>query len=85
VDATKRIGGYEFIMMKVQYISLVAIAIASVVLSGCASQTESVVQSSSDATTKRVHTQEELQKSGESETGPALEKTDAAIQTSTRR
>jgi outer membrane murein-binding lipoprotein Lpp len=71
--------------MKKTHAFLIAAAIVSFVLSGCASQTESVVQSSNDATTKRVHTQEELQKSGESETGPALEKTDAAIQTSTRR
>ena len=70
--------------MKILYISFVAAAITSVVLSGCASQKESVTQSSTDATEKRVHTQAELQKTGQSETGPALEKVDPSIQTSDR-
>jgi PBP1b-binding outer membrane lipoprotein LpoB len=69
-------------MMKIPYISL--IAVASVALSGCASQKESVTQSSTDTTNKRVHTQAELQKTGQSETGPALEKVDPSIQTSDR-
>ena len=38
-----------------------------------------MVQSTTDQTQKRVHTQEELRKTGQSETGPALEKTDAAV------
>lgn len=84
VNATKGFGRHELRMMKILSISLVAVAVASVVLSGCASQKESVVESSTDATTKRVHTQEELQKTGQSETGPALEKVDPSVQTSGR-
>jgi outer membrane biogenesis lipoprotein LolB len=66
--------------MRIQYFFLVVIA--SVALSGCASQKESVTESTTDQTQKRVHTQEELKKTGESQTGPALEKTDAAVRIS---
>jgi PBP1b-binding outer membrane lipoprotein LpoB len=66
-------------MMKISYISL--IAVASVALSGCASQKESMV-TTTDQTEKRVHTQEELKKTGETQTGPALEKVDPAVQVS---
>jgi starvation-inducible outer membrane lipoprotein len=50
-------------------------------LAGCVTETTKTrtVQNSPDPTTTRVHTQEELRKSGESQTGPALEKTDPAI------
>ena len=65
--------------MKIQHLFLVAIG--SVMLSGCANQKETVVESTTDQTQKRVHTQEELQKTGQSETGPALEKVDPAVQT----
>lgn len=66
-------------MMKIQYFFFVAVA--GFVLSSCASQKETVV-TTTDQTQKRVHTQEELKKTGETQPGPALEKTDAAIQTS---
>jgi outer membrane biogenesis lipoprotein LolB len=66
-------------MMKIQYWFLVGVACALV--SGCASQKETVTESTTDQTQKRVHTQEELKKSGETQVGPALEKTDPAIQT----
>jgi outer membrane biogenesis lipoprotein LolB len=66
-------------MMKIQYFFLVAVA--GFVLSSCAHQKETVV-TTTDQTQKRVHTQEELKKTGETQPGPALEKTDAAIQTS---
>jgi outer membrane biogenesis lipoprotein LolB len=63
---------------------VVVLAIASFVLSGCARETETMTTTSNtDQAEKRVHTQEELQKSGQSEVGPALEKSDAAIRTST--
>jgi outer membrane biogenesis lipoprotein LolB len=63
-------------MMKIQY--FFAVALVSFVLSGCAKDRETMVQTT-DQTQKRVHTQEQLQKTGESETGAALEKTDAAV------
>jgi uncharacterized protein (DUF2345 family) len=70
-------------MMKIPYIFL--IVISSVALSGCANQQETVTQSTTDQTQKRVHTQEELKKTGETQTGPALEKVDPAVQTSGQR
>ena len=68
-------------MMKIQY--FFAVALISFVLSGCAKDRETMVQTT-DQTEKRTHTQQDLQKTGESETGAALEKTDAAVRTSGR-
>lgn len=65
-------------MMKIQY--FFAIAFFTFVLAGCAKDREAMVQTN-DQTQTRVHTQQELQKTGESETGAALEKTDAAVRT----
>jgi outer membrane biogenesis lipoprotein LolB len=65
--------------MKIQYWFLVGVACA--LFLGCASSKETVTESTTDQTQKRVHTQEELKKSGETQLGPALEKTDPAIQT----
>ena len=62
--------------MKIQYFFVVALV--SFVLSGCAKDREAMVQTT-DQTQTRVHTQEELQKTGETQVGPALEKTDAAV------
>lgn len=69
-------------MMKIQYVLMVALG--SFVLSGCAKDKETMVQSSTDQTQKRVHTQEELKKTGETQTGPALEKVDPSVRTSGR-
>jgi hypothetical protein len=67
--------------MKSFYFAL--LAAGSLALAGCATETTTTTaQTQTDPTTTRVHTQEELRKSGESQTGPALEKTDAAITTS---
>lgn len=80
MNATKDVGDRELMIMKIQYVFLVAFV--SFVLSGCANQKETVTQSTTDQTQKRVHTQEELRKTGETQTGPALEKSDAAVRTS---
>jgi hypothetical protein len=69
-------------MMKIQYWFLVVVACA--LFSSCASQKETVTETTTDQTQKRVHTQEELKKTGETQVGPALEKTDAAVQSSHR-
>jgi ABC-type glycerol-3-phosphate transport system substrate-binding protein len=55
-----------------------AVALTSFACGGCATDTATTTQTT-DRTTTRVHTQEELRKTGESQTGPALEKTDPAI------
>lgn len=69
-------------MMKIRYFLLASIG--SFLLSSCATETESITTTNTDSTTKRVHTQEELKKTGQSETGAALEKVDPSIQTSGR-
>lgn len=69
--------------MKFPYIYL--IAIVSVALLGCANRQETMTESTTDSTQKRVHTQEELKKTGETETGPALQKVDPSIQVSGQR
>lgn len=48
---------------------------------GCATETTST-QTRTDQTTRRVHTQEELRKTGETEPGPALEKVDPSVRVS---
>jgi hypothetical protein len=68
------------ILMKALYFAL--LMLTGLVLAGCTTTTTTSTQTQTDQTKTRVHTQEELRKSGETETGPALEKTDAAIRTS---
>jgi outer membrane biogenesis lipoprotein LolB len=70
-------------MMKTQHVVLCALALAGFILSGCTTTTETATttQSQTDPA-QRVHTQEELRKTGQSETGPALEKVDPAVRTS---
>ena len=79
-DATRRLGDRELEMIQHFFLA----AIAGFVLSGCASEKEIMTQSTTDQTETRVHTQEELRKTGETQTGPALEKVDPAVQTSHR-
>jgi hypothetical protein len=56
-------------------------AAVAFVLFGCTSGKETMV-TTTDQTQKRTHTQEELKKTGATEPGTALEKADAAVQTS---
>jgi outer membrane biogenesis lipoprotein LolB len=71
-------------MMKTRTLAFCVVALAGLVLSGCATDTTTTTTTTAetDQTKKRVHTQEELKKTGQSETGPALEKADAAVRTS---
>ena len=55
---------------------------AGLMFSGCATDTTTTTQTQTDQTTKRVHTQEELRKSGETNPAAALEKTDPAVSVS---
>ena len=65
--------------MKQFYFAL--LAASALGLAGCVTETTRVrsVDNQTDPTTKRVHTQEEMRKSGENDPGRALEKTDAAV------
>jgi outer membrane biogenesis lipoprotein LolB len=68
--------------MKKQFLFFCLGAVSCLFLAGCATETTTTTQTTTDPTTTRVHTREELRKTGELETGAALEKTDAAITTS---
>jgi PBP1b-binding outer membrane lipoprotein LpoB len=71
-------------MMKTRYFASCLLGLVALVMSGCATDTTTTTTTTAetDQTTKRVHTREELRKTGESETGPALEKVDPAVRTS---
>jgi type IV pilus biogenesis protein CpaD/CtpE len=70
-----------YTMMKTRSFASCLLALATLVLSGCATDTTTTT-TTTDQTRKRVHTSEELRKTGESETGPALEKVDPSVRTS---
>jgi hypothetical protein len=80
--ATKSGGERVLRVMKTRYFVLCLLAANGLLFSGCASDTTASSPSQVDQTEKRVHTQDELRKSGQSETGPALEQTDPAIRMS---
>ena len=61
------------------------LSLSGALLGGCANPTTTTTQTQTDQTTKRVHTQEELRKTGETDPGRALEKSDAAIRTESSR
>ena len=61
------------------------LSLSGALLAGCASPTSTTTQADTDQTKKRVHTQEELRKTGETDPGRALEKSDAAIRTEGNR
>jgi hypothetical protein len=84
---TERVGGDVLEVMKTRYFVFCILALASFVLSGCATDTTTTTTTTAetDLTKKRVHTQKDLKKTGESETGEALEKVDPAVRTSGSR
>ena len=85
-EATIAFGNHVFKVMKTRYFACGFLALAGLALSGCATDTETTTTTAqTDQTKKRVHTQEELRRTGESETGPALEKVDPSIRTSGSR
>ena len=71
-------------LMKIHYFALGLVAVGALFFSGCATDTPATTttQTQTDQTTKRVHTQEELKKSGETNPAAALEKTDPAVRMS---
>ena len=65
--------------MSIRYFCAV-LSVSGALLGGCASTTTTTTtQAETDQTKKRVHTQEELRKTGETDTARALEKTDPAV------
>jgi hypothetical protein len=73
-------------MMKTRYIAACSLAVVALMFSGCATDTATTTTTTTetDLTKKRVHTQKDLKKTGESETGEALEKVDASVRSSGR-
>ena len=82
--AASRRCAFESKVMKIQLIALGTLAAANLMLSGCATETTTTTSSTAsqdDLTKKRTHTQEDLRKTGRSETGAALEASDASVRT----
>jgi hypothetical protein len=73
-------------MMKTRYFAACYLAIVALMFAGCATDTTTTTTTTAetDLTKKRVHTQKDLKKTGESETGEALEKVDASVRSSGR-
>ena len=72
----------ELTVMKPRYSVLCFLVVGSLIFSGCATDTTTTTQTQVDQTRKRVHTQDELKKSGETNAAAALEKTDPAVRVS---
>lgn len=73
-------------MMKTRSLACALLAATGLALAGCATtETTTTTTAETDTTRKKVHTREELRKTGESETGAALEKVDPSIRTSGSR
>ena len=69
--------------MKLFYFAL--LAAGSLTLAGCVTEVTKTREVQNDQTTRREHTQDELRKTGESQTGPALEKVDPSVTTAGNR
>ena len=68
-------------LMKIPYFALGLLAVGALVFSGCATDKTETTQTRTDPS-KRVYTQEELRKSGETNPAAALEKTDPSVRMS---
>lgn len=78
-------GMRELLLMTTRILVFCLLAIGSLIFSGCTATTTTTTQTETDQTLKRVHTQEELKKSGEPNAAAALEKSDAAVRVSGSR
>ena len=76
---------HELTVMKTRYFILCLLAAGSLIFSGCTTTSTTTTQAQTDQTTKRVHTKEELKKSGETNPAAALEKTDPSVRVSGSR
>jgi hypothetical protein len=71
--------------MTTRYFAFCLLALTSLVFSSCTTSSTTTTQTQTDQTQKRVHTQEELKKSGETNPAAALEKTDPSVRVSGSR
>lgn len=79
---TEVLGEHESILMKIHHLALGLVAVGALVFSGCATDTTTTTTQTQTDPSKRVHTQEELKKSGETNPAAALEKTDPSVRMS---
>jgi PBP1b-binding outer membrane lipoprotein LpoB len=77
----KTFGNTNQKLMKTHHFVLGLLAVGALVFSGCATETTTTTQTQTDPS-KRVHTQEELRKSGETNPAAALDKTDPSVRMS---
>jgi hypothetical protein len=80
----KTLGNTNQELMKTYHFALGLVAVGALVLSGCASDTTTTTQTQTDPS-KRVYTQEELRKTGETNPAAALEKSDPSVRMSGSR
>jgi outer membrane biogenesis lipoprotein LolB len=69
-------------MMKTHSLALSLAALTVLVLSGCTTTTETTTTQTETDPSKRVYSQEELRKTGETNPAAALEKTDPSVRMS---
>jgi hypothetical protein len=81
VQPTEDRREHESKMMKIHYFAVGLVAVGGMFFSGCATDTTTTTQTRTDPS-KRVYSQEELRKSGETDPGSALEKTDPSVRMS---
>jgi len=81
IGRPKILGSTNQKVMTIHRFALGFVAVWVLFFSGCATDTTSTTQTRTDPS-KRVHTQEELRKSGETDPGSALEKTDPSVRMS---
>jgi hypothetical protein len=68
--------------MRIHYCALGLLAVGGMFFSGCATNTATTTTQTRTEPGKRVYTQEELRKSGETNPAAALEKTDPSVRMS---
>jgi hypothetical protein len=69
-------------LMTIHHFPLGLVAVGALFFSGCATDTTTTTTQTRTDPSKRVYTQEELRKSGETDPGSALEKTDPSVRMS---
>jgi PBP1b-binding outer membrane lipoprotein LpoB len=68
--------------MNTRHFTLCLLALGALFFSGCATSSTTTAETQTDQTQKRVYTQDELRKSGETNPAAALEKTDPSVRMS---
>jgi hypothetical protein len=81
---TEDIGEHESKLMKIYHSALGLVAVSGLFFSGCANNKTETTQTQTDPS-KRVYTQKDLRKTGETNPAAALEKTDPSVRMSGQR